>query len=713
MPYAVEEDRGYEHLGSMHSPGTVSVTLTEGEDLFLSASTETWEQMAALSPAAAFELELTRRERLLASSDEALQLPETFLLPLAADQFIVRPATRVRDEAQARAVGADARTVIAGYHWFTDWGRDTMISLEGLALVTGRHHEARDILRTFGLHVRNGLIPNLFPEGEREGLYHTADATMWFFHALHRYDTVTGDRTLVDELLPALEEIVQRHREGTLFNIHVDADGLLTQGADGVQLTWMDALVDGWVVTPRRGKPVEINALWHNALVLLASWMVRAGRGMLAEDIAREAHRCRESFNARFWNASRQRLYDVVDGERGDDDACRPNQIVALAVTHSPLERDYWEPVLNSVASELLTPVGLRTLSPAHPDYKRRYFGALRARDAAYHQGTVWPWLIGSFIDAWLAVHPDDAEGARTLLSPLLAHVTSAASVGSISEIFDAEAPFTARGCVAQAWSVAEVSRALVKLASLWAGAGRRRGRYMRTGDARAAGDATRATPCCRPWVTGDVTWVYEQVFETTFTLVTFSVAAEAEPVALPAVAAPVVPAVVPAPVVPAVPVVPAPVVPAVLPEVVAPALVMLPALGSIVPVSSTFWLTYWLSTTVDPAFSISVLCAPMVAVEPVLPVRARWCRCAARARTGLDLRQHEPATGPCGPGGARGPWRQPSSALGVLGVVLPIEPLALEGTRHPVTVMVLPACALGVVCAGGVVGEVDGVEVL
>ena len=161
-----------------------------------------------------------------------------------------------------------------------------------------------------------------------------------------------------------------------------------------------------------------------------------------------------------------QRLYDVVDGERGDDDACRPNQVVALAVTHSPLERVYWEPVLNSVASELLTPVGLRTLSPAHPDYKRSYFGALRTRDAAYHQGTVWPWLIGSFIDAWLAVHPDDAEGARTLLSPLLAHVTSAACVGSISEIFDAEAPFTARGCVAQAWSVAEVSRALVKLAA-------------------------------------------------------------------------------------------------------------------------------------------------------------------------------------------------------------------------------------------------------
>jgi predicted glycogen debranching enzyme len=467
VPYATEEARGYENMGSMHSPGTITVRLNAGEDVFLSASSGAWAELAALPPATAFELEWTRRERLLTSSDSALQLPETFLLPLAADQFIVRPATRVVDEAQAHAVGAEARTVIAGYHWFTDWGRDTMISLEGLGLATGRYHEARDILRTFGLHVRNGLIPNMFPEGEREGLYHTADATLWFFHALDRYDTVTGDRSLVDELLPVLEEIVERHRRGTLFNIRVDADGLLTQGAEGVQLTWMDALVDGWVVTPRRGKPVEINALWHNALMLLTSWMVRSGRGVLAEDLAREARRCREAFNARFWNRARGALFDVVDGEHGDDEACRPNQVVAVAVPHSPLNREHWEPVLHTVASALLTPVGLRTLSPDHPDYKRRYFGDLRSRDAAYHQGTVWPWLIGSFIDAWLAVHPDDAEGARTLLTPLLTHLTSAACVGSVSEIFDAEAPFTARGCVAQAWSVAELSRAIVKVSAL------------------------------------------------------------------------------------------------------------------------------------------------------------------------------------------------------------------------------------------------------
>ena len=187
----------------------------------------------------------------------------------------MRPATRAVDDAQAYAVGAEPRTVIAGYPWFTDWGRDTMISLEGLTLVTGRHSEAHDILRTFALHVRHGLIPNMFPEGQREGLYHTADATLWFFHALHRYDTVTGDHALVEELLPVLQDIVRCHRQGTAFNIHVDDDGLLAQGAPGVQLTWMDALVDGWVVTPRRGKAVEINALWHNALVLLAGWLDR------------------------------------------------------------------------------------------------------------------------------------------------------------------------------------------------------------------------------------------------------------------------------------------------------------------------------------------------------------------------------------------------------------------------------------------------------
>jgi predicted glycogen debranching enzyme len=469
IPYAIERDRGYDHSGSMHSPGEFTATLAVDRDVYLSGSTESWTHLDELLPEASWSLELKRRERLLASSDVSLQAPETFLLALAADQFIVRPVTREMDEVQAHAVGVEPRTVIAGYPWFTDWGRDTMISLDGLTLRTGRHVEARDILRTFAFHVRHGLIPNLFPEGQREGLYHTADATLWFFNALHRYDTTTGDRSLVDELLPVLEDIVRCHRDGTSYNIRVDDDGLLMQGEPGKQLTWMDALVDGWVVTPRRGKAVEINALWHNALALLASWLARAGREPVAEGIRLEARRCRDTFNRRFWNPERRQLYDVVDGEEGNDDACRPNQVLAIALPHPALDRLRWEAVLDSVAAALLTPVGLRTLSPRHADYKARYFGDLRARDAAYHQGTVWPWLMGPFVDAWLAVHPDDSDGARALLSPLLEHLTSGGCVGSVSEIFDAESPFTPRGCFAQAWSVAELVRVLVRL-----GAGRR-----------------------------------------------------------------------------------------------------------------------------------------------------------------------------------------------------------------------------------------------
>ncbi len=466
IPLAIERERGYDHVASAHGPGLFTLALTPGEDAWLTATTEPWTNLEGTSPEQAWEHEITRRQRLVASSDESLQQPDTFLLPLAADQFIVRPATRAVDDAQAYAVGAEPRTVIAGYPWFTDWGRDTMISLEGLALVTGRHSEAHDILRTFALHVRHGLIPNLFPEGQREGLYHTADATLWFFHALHRYDTVTGDRALVEELLPVLQEIVRCHRAGTVFNIHVDSDGLLVQGAPGVQLTWMDALVDGWVVTPRRGKAVEINALWHNALVLLASWLDRAGRPAGRDELRAEAARCRVAFNARFWNPVAKRLNDVVDGENGDDDACRPNQILAIAVPHSPLDRRYWPAVLDSVTRSLATPAGLRTLAPDHPDYKCVYFGDLRDRDAAYHQGTVWPWLMGPFVDAWLAVHPEDAAGARRWIDPLLDHLVHGGCVGSVSEIFDAEAPFTPRGCCAQAWSVAELSRLVVKLAA-------------------------------------------------------------------------------------------------------------------------------------------------------------------------------------------------------------------------------------------------------
>jgi predicted glycogen debranching enzyme len=372
---------------------------------------------------------------------------------------------RIADGARARAEGDEIRTVIAGYHWFTDWGRDTMLSLEGLTLSTGRAVEARWILRTFAHYVRDGLIPNLFPERQNHGLYNTADATLWFFHALHRYVEYSRDETTLELLLPILKDIVRHHLDGTRFGIKVDPrDGLLTQDAEGYQLTWMDAKVGDWVVTPRRGKAVEINALWYNALCLLADWL-RAAHDPAADEIAGHADKARQSFNRRFWLAGGGYLYDVVDGDNGDDAAFRPNQIFAIALEHPVLDREYWEAVVTAVHAKLVTPVGLRSLAPGERDYKPRYFGDLRARDAAYHQGTVWAWLIGPFIDAWLKVHPDDRAAARHFLDGFQLHLAEA-GIGSISEVFDAEPPFTPRGCIAQAWSVAEVLRCLEKTAA-------------------------------------------------------------------------------------------------------------------------------------------------------------------------------------------------------------------------------------------------------
>jgi predicted glycogen debranching enzyme len=463
--YRVEESRGYEHLGALWSPGYFRADLAHDHDVTLVASTESWEKILALHPQQAFEAEGERRQRLIAAAQPEVRTGPAEELVLAADQFLIEPAGRVEDAARAQAAGDEVRTVIAGYHWFTDWGRDSMISLEGLTLVTGRQAEAGYILRTFAHYVRDGLIPNMFLEGEKEGMYHTADATLWFFHALDRYLASTKDRETLRLLLPELVDIVDHHLHGTRFGIGVDpADGLLRQGAEGYQLTWMDAKVGDWVVTPRRGKAVEINALWYNALSLVEEW-VRSEQGdSAARALAEQAERVRRSFNRRFWYADGGYLYDVVDGENGDDSACRPNQVFAISLPHAVLERDRWPSVLEVVRQRLLTPVGLRSLAPGHPDYKPQYYGDLRARDAAYHQGTVWAWLIGPFVDAWLKLHPEDRMGARRFLQGFVDHL-SEACIGSISEIFDAEAPFTPRGCVAQAWSVAEVLRCWAKTA--------------------------------------------------------------------------------------------------------------------------------------------------------------------------------------------------------------------------------------------------------
>ena len=461
--YQTEAERGYNSHGVLWSPGAFTIELRPNRPVTLIASTEDWTSILALDPEAAFGYELARRQRLIGTALPGVRSAPASELVLAADQFIITPADRIEDAAKAKAAGDEVRTVIAGYHWFTDWGRDTMISLEGLTLTTGRYHEAGWILRTFAHYIRDGLIPNLFPEGKCEGLYHTADATLWFFHALDRYLDATQDRGTLQLLLPKLIDIAEHHLRGTRFGISVDpADGLLRQGEDGYQLTWMDAKVDGWVVTPRRGKAVEINALWFNALRLLAGWLREERRDEAAQPFEGHAQRARESFNRRFWSEERGYLLDVVDGEYGDDHALRPNQIFAISLRHAVLDEARWPAVLEKVRAELLAPVGLRSLAPGHPDFKARYFGDLRARDAAYHQGTVWAWLIGPFIDAWLRVHPDDLAGARHFLDGLIEHLDHGC-VGSISEVFDADAPFAPRACIAQAWSVAEVVRCLAK----------------------------------------------------------------------------------------------------------------------------------------------------------------------------------------------------------------------------------------------------------
>jgi predicted glycogen debranching enzyme len=465
--YRTEQARGYAHEGHLWSPGFFQVDLAEEKTATLIGSTEPWDIVDVLSPVEVLASERERRARLLEDAEPAGREGVAAELVFASDQFVITPAGRAEEAARAHAAGDEVRTVVAGYHWFTDWGRDTMISLEGLTLVTGRCLEAGYILRTFAHYVRDGLIPNMFPDRQKEGLYHTADATLWFFHALGRYLTKSRDRITLRLLLPILIDIVEHHLRGTRFNIHVDReDGLLIQGQEEYQLTWMDAKMGDWVVTPRRGKAVEINALWFNALKLLEGWLREIGNADAAQRYGEQARRARESFNRRFWFEEGGHLYDVVDvnGGNASDPACRPNQLFAISLDHPVLDEARWKSVVDVAERELLTPVGLRSLSPKHPDYKPLYGGDLRSRDGAYHQGTVWAWLIGPFTDAWLKVHPQDASAARKFLDRFPESMNEN-GVGTISEVFDAREPHTAGGCIAQAWSVAEVLRCWVKTA--------------------------------------------------------------------------------------------------------------------------------------------------------------------------------------------------------------------------------------------------------
>lgn len=458
--YRVEKERGLDTNETIMSPGYFSTELLPEKSTAFFASVEPWDSLCWDAPPI-FEAEQRRLKKLLSQAPAVAQTGFPARLVLAADQFIILPGSRMHEKTLGDASGEHLRTVIAGYHWFTDWGRDTMISLEGLTLSTGRFEEAKAILRTFSTYVKDGLLPNLFPEGKRTGLYHTIDATLWFFHATDRYFRITNDHETLQLLYPTFESIIDWHVKGTDFGIGVDpADGLLRGGADGYALTWMDAKVDNWVVTPRRGKPVEVQALWYNALRIMSEWSAELDQPSEKYDAL--AKRAYESFNQRYWYEEGKYLYDIVDGEQGNDISIRPNQIFSFSLRFPILKEEHRKPVLDLVTEKLLTPLGLRTLDQESPKYHARYEGSLWARDSAYHQGMVWGWLIGPYLDAKGRVYGDSATNKKEFFKEFEHHMGEG-GVGSISEIFDGTLPHNPRGCIAQAWSVAEVLRSYLK----------------------------------------------------------------------------------------------------------------------------------------------------------------------------------------------------------------------------------------------------------
>jgi predicted glycogen debranching enzyme len=441
---------------------TFTVTLNPGESIVFVASTD---PQPNLDGAKALKIYREREQKLLNLWKH--NRPETITqkhnspawierLVLAADQFIVD--RRVSDL-------PTGKTIIAGYHWFGDWGRDTMISLPGLTIATGRSEIARSILLTFAKYVDKGMLPNRFPDASEVPEYNTVDATLWYFEAIRSYYDATADDDLLAELFPVLAEIIDWHCRGTRYNIHLDAsDGLLYAGAAGVQLTWMDAKVDDWVVTPRIGKPIEINALWYTALRTIARFARQLGKPYREYEAI--ADRTLAKFS-RFWNPETGYCYDVLDSPDGDDPSLRPNQLFAVSLPGSGvkgyaplLTPTQQRGVVDTCGRLLLTSHGLRSLAPNHPQYRGHYGGDRWQRDGAYHQGTTWGWLLGSFVSAHLEVYGDPTH-ARQFLEPI-AHHLLAHGLGTCSEIFDGDAPMTPRGCIAQAWTVAEVLRAWV-----------------------------------------------------------------------------------------------------------------------------------------------------------------------------------------------------------------------------------------------------------
>lgn len=417
--YSEERARGLDYEEDLFQPFTLRFRLTAAEQPRAAI-------IATLNPDRHPRDADQLRER-----ERARRSKFSSTLERAADHFLVK-----------RGAGW---TILAGYHWFSDWGRDTMIALPGLTLATRRFDEARQILETFANSVNQGMLPNRFPDAGETPEYNTVDATLWFFEAARRYLEATGDRPFViNQLVPRLREIVDWHIRGTRYQIHVDpADGLLHCGETGVQLTWMDAKVGDWVVTPRRGKPVEIQALWHNALRFLHSQTGDPLYGSMAQ-------RVHDAFLPAFWNPAANCLYDVIDGDRRDP-SIRPNQLLAISLPRSLVDPATKAAILDTVRRELLTPFGLRTLAPADPQYRGQYRGGVLERDGAYHQGTVWPWLLGPY----LAASGEDVAPYLTAFAPF---------AGLVPEIFDADAPHEPKGCIAQAWSVAALLDAARKV---------------------------------------------------------------------------------------------------------------------------------------------------------------------------------------------------------------------------------------------------------
>jgi predicted glycogen debranching enzyme len=439
-----EQARGFEHHEDLFNPGLLICELKGGETRSLIASTEA----RNVGDADKYEeQERARRQTVVAgyqAHDEYVQQ-----LVAAADQFIVRR-------------GRDLHTVIAGYHWFTDWGRDTMISLPGLALALKRDDIAREILLAFAAYLNQGILPNRFPDSDAQPEYNTVDGTLWFVHAVGELLRRTGDDEFVRaHFYEALRDIITWHEQGTHYAIRMTDDGLLRAGEPGVQLTWMDAKVGDYVVTPRAGKPVEIQALWYNALRTVEQIARRFGDDKTAAHCRAIADGTRASFNGLFWDEQNGGLYDCLSDEGTPDAAIRPNQIFAVSLPHALLTGERARRVVETVRRELLTPYGLRTLAPKSDAYRPTYEGDPYSRDTAYHQGTVWPWLLGPFITAFLKVNersPANLETARGWTQAFRAHLRDA-GLGQVSEIFDAEPPHTPRGCIAQAWSVAELLR--------------------------------------------------------------------------------------------------------------------------------------------------------------------------------------------------------------------------------------------------------------